>query len=287
MSEFAIKGLERLIGRIPQHSAPLPPESSSPILHYRLGANDAWNLLKYFERKTKHAGGYERPLELHTRNLRNMVLLALVEAFERYLKETAALCVDHLAPLTLDDRLGGFGKVDPARIAALFEERSTGRAVCESDTWSSTEDIAGRFNRLLNDLDAPNVAYQLLPKPKEPQHWRKLALDVLFQLRHTIAHNLGVITHADSLKLRRLTRQVVEAGKVLALTNGDVWYAKVFLDETVAWLNFRISERLCVLLTDIHARDPEALDPPSVARKVASQFQGAAKVANAEYVHLI
>jgi len=153
VSGFRVKGLDRLLASIPQHSEPLPPEASSPIQHYRLGANDAWNLLKYFE------------------------------------------------------------------------------------------------------------------------YWRKDALDTLFQLRHTIAHNLAVVTSSDALKFRRLTRSNVPAPAVLSLTNGDIWYAKVFLDETVSWLNERIRDRVCVLMTEIHRLDATSFEPKETAAKVAAQFR--------------
>ena len=40
--------------------------------------------------------------------LLGMILVNLVETFERYLKETAAACVDHLGRYVLDDRFNAF-----------------------------------------------------------------------------------------------------------------------------------------------------------------------------------
>ena len=47
-----------------------------------------------------------------------MVLGSLVEAFERFIKETAVVCVDAIAPFTIDNRFDQFsptgGSLGPA-----------------------------------------------------------------------------------------------------------------------------------------------------------------------------
>jgi hypothetical protein len=78
-----------------------------------------------------------------------MVLLSLVEAFERFIKETAALCIDHIGPLILDDRLKEF-KLTGNTLAAHFTEKSLGKSLCESDTWLDCKEIDERFRRILS-----------------------------------------------------------------------------------------------------------------------------------------
>lgn len=193
---ITIKDLGRRIAAIPSHTNSLPLEAESPVEHYGLGASEAWNLLQYFGRKAASSKAYERSLARHTTNLRNMTILALMESFERYLKETAATCVDVLVPYLVDDRVDCLGEVSAVRAVAHFEERTVGRAVAEATTWSRTDDIDGRFNKLLATVSAiENPKWSLLPaadKVKDPQYWRRASLGVLFQVRHTIAHNVGL-----------------------------------------------------------------------------------------------
>ena len=274
---IAIKDLGRRIAEIPSHTNDLPEEAASPFEHYQLGSREAWNLLQYFGRKVASTKAYAGPLTQHTTNLRNMTILALMESFERYLKEAAATCVDLLVPYLVDDRVDCLGEVSAARAVAHFEERTVGRAVAEATMWSRPEDIDGRFNKLLATLYVNEASkWSLLPtsdKVKDPDYWRRTSLGILFQLRHTIAHNVGLVTRSDGLKFRRLTKREVAAPRMLAPTNGDVWYAKVFLDETVLWLNGRICERLSVLLAQIHDDDPGVLDLNAVTSQIASAFR--------------
>jgi hypothetical protein len=56
------------------------------------------------------------------------VFISMVEAFERFIKELAAVCVDALASRVVDDRLKTLS-IDPRSLAAHFEVAiSTGRA---------------------------------------------------------------------------------------------------------------------------------------------------------------
>lgn len=89
------------------------------------------------------------------------------------------------------------------------------------------------------------------------------------------------MTRSDGLKFRRLTKRDVPAPRMRSPTSGDVWYAKVFLDETVAWLNGRICDRLCELLAQIHIDDPAAIDLQATATKLARAFRVVVTIAGA------
>jgi hypothetical protein len=146
MAGFKIANLDQLIAKIPQHTTPLPPSAERPIEHYQRGASDARSLLLYFERNVPRTKIHPAKFERHATTLRNMVLIGLIESFERYLKEVAALCADHIAPLVLDDRLSVF-RMNMRGIAAQFSEGSLGKAICESATWLDTVEINDRFGK--------------------------------------------------------------------------------------------------------------------------------------------
>jgi hypothetical protein len=266
------KELANWIARIPEHVGEMPAESASPIEHYTRGANDAWNLLKYFDRTAKRTTVYRAPYERHLVRLRSLVLLALVETFERFLKELAAACVDHLASIVLDDRLSILS-VRPSAVAAHFDEETIGKALCEGSTWLDSSEINTRFGRLLADHFG-DPKFKFFPGGRaDPDAWRRGAMDVLWQLRHSIAHNVGVITKSDAAKLRLLRRGPVAAPKMLQLTHSDVFCAKGFLDDLAQWSNGRVAARLAEVLTARHADDASLFAPQDRADGVAKVFQ--------------
>lgn len=270
----------KLISQLPEHLGDMPVESARPIEHFGLDADGYWNLLRYFDRNTIE--GYPAPRERHAIRLRSMVVLGFVETFERFLKEIAAVCVDQLAGRVLDDRFSVLS-VNARAVAAHFEEKTLGKALCEADTWLNSSDINSRFGRLLaGPFQKPS--FKFLPDPdqkKDPDHWRRISLDILWQLRHSIAHNAGVITRSDAAKLRLLRRAAVEGHKILQLTNGDVWYVKLFLDDLASWANARIVARLAELLTEIHADDSSLFASSEVADALAQLFRENVVVAGA------
>jgi hypothetical protein len=79
-----------------------------------------------------------------------MILVNLVETFERFLKETGAACVNHLARFVLDDRFNAL-KVQGSALAAHFDTDTLGRALCESATWLDCDEVNDHFRRLLAD----------------------------------------------------------------------------------------------------------------------------------------
>lgn len=270
----------RLISQIPEHLGEMPAESARPIEHYWFDATGYWNLLRYFERKT--TDGYPAPRERHVLRLRSMVVLGLVETFERFLKETAAICIDHLAGRVLDDRLTALS-VNARSVVAHFEEKTLGKALCEAEIWLNSGEINSRFGKLLSD-PFKSPSFKLLPEPdqrKDPDQWRRVAIDILWQLRHSIAHNSGVITRSDAAKLRLLRRGAVDGHKVLQLTNGDVWYVKLFLDDLASWVNARVAARLADVLTALHADDNTLFVPSEVADQLAQIFRETISLAGA------
>lgn len=278
-----IKDIHLRIAKFPDHVDLLPPESASPLEHYRRGANDAWNLLGYFERLAERARVYTSRYEAHAARLRSMVLLAQVEAFERYLKEIAAACVDELAPIVLDDRLTTL-TIQASALPAHFHEETIGKALCEGLTWLDSSAINTRFGRLLADHFA-GPTFKFFPDgKKDPDAWRRGTMDILWQLRHSIAHNVGVITMSDAAKLRLLRRGAVAAPRVLRLTSPDVWYAKNFLDDLAEWSNRRVAERLAEVLTGRYAEDSTLFAPQERADHLSKLFQVAVSVGGAQGV---
>lgn len=261
--------LPQRIACIPEHLADLPAESASPIEHYKRSANDARNLVAYFTRQGARANVYRGPFERHLTRLRALAFLALVQSFERYLKEVAAVCIDQVGPLVLDDRLSAYA-VPSRAIAAHFAEDDLGRALAEGQIWLDTDTINKRFRKLLAD-PFDDGAFWLFPHRPTPgaDEDRRRAMDILWQLRHSVTHNVGVITRSDAAKLRLLRRGHVEAPRVLALTEPDLRDVKLFIDELVDTSNQAVADRLAELLTTIHTRDPTLFDAQQRADKLA------------------
>ncbi|WP_437915423.1 hypothetical protein WME73_08950 [Sorangium sp. So ce302] len=281
MPRPTIANLEQRIADIAQHTAAMPPESGSPLEHYRRASNDAWNLLVYFERNIKRAPVYARAADRHLARLRGMVLLSLIEAFERYIKETAGVSAEHIVPLVLDnsDRLAKL-RVTPAGVAAHFSTQSLGRALCESDTWLSCESINERFRLLLAD-PFTRSGFDFFPRGNAANALLITTVETLWQMRHTLAHNLGMITQSDGAKLRLLVKAAVAAPSVLSPTGADVWYVKLFLDETTEWANGRVAARVAQLLTTLHIGDPTLFVPQQRADALAKLFRVQVTVAGA------
>ena len=182
----------------------LPDEARAPILHYRRTVADISGSLGYVERLVAERQRYQSVVDRHLGRLYGMALVNLVETFERYLKEVAAECVDRLADLVLDDRFNEF-PVQGATLASHFGSGSAGRALCESSVWLNCREINDHFRKLLSDPLRPGTFY-LFPKERgqEPidQIWRYELISLIWQIRNTSVHNLGVITRSDAVKLR-------------------------------------------------------------------------------------
>jgi hypothetical protein len=251
----------------------LPEESGVPHRHYRRSANDSWNLLVYVERNIRDVNVYRAPYERHMRRLSTMVLLSIVEAFERFLKEIAAECINHVAGCVIDDRLDVF-TVKGNVVAAHFAEVNLGKALCESLTWCDCDDTNKRFRRVLADPFKDGDFYifpQVSQRPEALRHRYEL-MSLIWQLRHTIAHNTGVITLSDAQKFRVLIKGQVDSPRLLWPTKADVSYVKLFLDETVELINREIGTRLSALLTTLHSKDQSLFAPENKAQELANLF---------------
>jgi hypothetical protein len=111
--------------------------------------------------------------------------------------------------------------------------------------------------------------------------WRYDTLSLVWQIRHTAVHNVGVITQSDAVKLRLWTREPVSAPNLLAPTRSDLNYLKRFLDETAEMCNQRIGDQLAQLLAFLHAQAPALFVPQEMADRVAAIFRRPLQVAGA------
>ncbi|QEH36061.1 hypothetical protein OJF2_46190 [Aquisphaera giovannonii] len=228
--------LHQKVREILQHVEDLPAEARIPLTHYNRSSTELWNLLLCIEQAIATEQSIvevPRPpaaIRSHMGQLHGMILVNLVETFERYLKEVAAACVDHIAPYVLDDRFKEF-KIQGSALAAHFGTGTLGRSLCESATWLDCRDVSDRFRHLLAGPFEPGK-FHLFAKQPAAELERFETLSVIWQLRHTIVHNVGVITQSDAIKLRLLVRGPVPREKILAPSRDDILYLKRFLDET-------------------------------------------------------
>jgi hypothetical protein len=202
-----------------------------------------------------------------------MVLLSLVEAFERFLKEMAAECINHASVLVADDRLDVF--TEGNLVAAHFGAASVGRALCESLPWCDCDETNKRYRRILSDpFDGGNF-YVFPSLTQQPAALRNRieTMSLIWQIRHTIDHNMGVITASDKLKFQILVRSIIEAPRLLWPSKGDVWYVKFFLDETAELINSSVAARLGELMTAIATTNPTHFQSDAKAQELANAFQ--------------
>lgn len=276
--------LAEKITEIVDHVEPMTSESGTPLKHYVRSVNDLWNLRVYTVKKIRDADHYPKVASDHLAALDRMLLVNVIEAFERFLKEVGAVCIDHLAKYVLDGRFDDFS-VKGNELAAHFEEDTLGKALCESSTWLNCKTINDRFRHLLADpFDSGKGQQQFYvfpgkSQPPEDERFRHDVMSLIWQLRHTIVHNVGVITRSDSVKLRLLARRVVTAPRLLRLTRDDLLYVKRFLDETAEKINERVCDRLAELLTTLHGDDPSLFDPLHEATALAGDFDRSVTVA--------
>ena len=181
---------------------PLPDEAKAPILHYRRTVAEIWGSLAYVERLISERERYQGVVDRHLGRLYGMALVNLIETFERFLKEAASECVDALAEFIVDDRFNAFA-LQGASLATHFGAGSAGKALCETATWLDCKEINDRFRKLLADPFEVGAFY-VFPKTgnQEPTagQWRYDLLSLVWQIRHTAVHNVGVITKSDAVK---------------------------------------------------------------------------------------
>jgi len=271
-----------------RHVAPLPPEARTAIGHYWRSAIDQQNMLNYVR---GHLLGV-RNLRASVRDdylsdLYAMLMLQAIETLERYFKEVAAVCIDFIGRYIIDDRFDTF-RIQGSSFAAHFGTDTLGRALCESSTWLDTTTINSRFRAILSDSfeDGKFVLFPNGRKDPPADRERFECLEIVWQLRHTQVHNVGVITQSDAIKFHLMIREPVESPRLLVPTRDDIGHLKQFMDETAEIANQRIGTRLAELLTTIHAGYPTLFAPQDMADRVTNAFGVVLSVAGATGVLL-
>ncbi len=106
-------------------------------------------------------------------------------------------------------------------------------------------------------------------------------MNLIWQLRHTIVHNVGVITRSDAAKLRLLAKKKLSSPRILLPTPNDLRFLRAYLDSQAKEINKRAGERLAVILTVIHASDPTLFAPQEEADAISKKFDFSLTVAGA------
>ncbi len=253
----------------------------SPIRNFEARANASLALIKYVDDHIQTQDIYQTVYDRHTALLHRMVLVNLVEAFERFVKELAILCVDSVASFTIDNRFESFS-ANGGLLAVQFNSSSVGRALCEADTWLSNSAINERFRQILKSHFDEQPWQYLFPNQKQQpaaERDRAKTLAILWQVRHNITHNTGLLTDADACRLTLMVRSKIASGESISPDISDLRYVKRFLVETANHTNNRIGLRLAELLTELYTDDNTLFDPQATANAVSSGFQQALTVA--------
>lgn len=266
--------LHRKVRDVLQHIIKLPPQASCPIRHYEKSVNVGSSLIKYIADHIETDDTYQSVYDRHMGHLQRMVLVELLESFERFLKELASVCVDFLAPYAIDDRFDEFIPRRGEQVAAFVHAGSIGRALCESDTWLKNETINRRFKSLLKTPFDSEWELLFPGRNQQPvaERERAATLAILWQIRHTLAHNVGVITQSDAMKFRMLMKTAVGADQQLFPSQNDLRYIKRFLSETATHVNKRVGQRLAKLTESFYDADPDLFDLQTKADELSRSF---------------
>lgn len=244
-----------------------------PLRNFEERTNACFNLIKYVDDHVLSQSIYRASYDRHMWLLHRMVLVSLVETFERFIKEIAVVCVDSVAPVTFDNRFDDFAPTGGS-LAAQFNAGSVGRAMCESDTWLSNKTINDRFRHVLKPHFGDPWEH-LFPNEKQPpaaERDRARTLAILWQLRHNITHNTGVLTDSDARRLTLMVKSRVQPDNMLNPTLSDLRYVKRFLVETANHTNNRIGHRLAELLTERHQDDATSFVAQEMADSISGSF---------------
>ncbi len=256
------------------HTVALRFGVESPIRNFEERTNACFSLIKYIDDHIATQSVYRASYDRHMSLLNRMVLVSLVEAFERFIKETAVVCVDAIAPFTIDNRFDQFSPTGGS-LAAQFNAGSIGKAMCESDTWLSNQAINERFRYILKPHFGEPWEHLFPNEKQQPsvERDRSGTLAILWQVRHNVTHNTGVLTDSDARRLTLLVKKEVSSGSTLNPDLSDLRYVKRFLVETANRTNNRIGTRLAGLLTERHQDDPTLFPPTKLADSISSSFQ--------------
>jgi hypothetical protein len=266
--------LHQKVREVVQHVSPLHAEADRPVQHFERSVNAGLQLLAYLDAHIDPNDVYAAVYERHLSHLRRLILAEFIEAFERFLKELAALCVDYLAPYTTDDRFDDFVPRRGDKIAAFVNAPTLGKALCEMDTWLNNSSINARFASLLKEPAGNDWEFLFPQANQQPAAERQNAatLAILWQIRHNLAHNVGVLTHSDSMKFRVLVGGPVTLDTRLAPSMEDIRFVKRFLSERASSTNERIGHRVAHLLTGFHTADGTLFDARTKANEVSQRF---------------
>ncbi len=234
-----------------------------PISHFKKDVAHAIRFLDYLIDLKKKTPVYEKGYERHRKAISSLAFFQIVACFERLLKELAAICVDALAPLCTDDRLSGFS-IRGEDAAPHVIDQTIGRALCETQMWHNIDDVTKRFKKVLasNPEITPNTPkladFNLFDVALGVASLRSeiKSLKVMFQIRHTIAHNLGTLTRSDAGKLQRILGQKIESPKELDIDRKHVYYLQQFLSPLVTEVNQVVAARLGQVLTQFRSTSP-------------------------------
>jgi hypothetical protein len=162
-------------------------------------------------------------------------------------------------------------------LAAHFAGSSPGKALCESGTWLDCQGINDRFKGYLrHPTDAQSIFHVFAPNSDTFR-----IMNLIWQLRHTIVHNVGVITRSDAARLRLLAKKKLASPRILLPTSDDLRFLQAYLDNQAKEINKRAGERLAVVLTAVHASDPTLFAPQEEADAISRKFGFSPTVAGA------
>jgi hypothetical protein len=273
------------------HSEEAPEESGAPIRHFERSMNDTLSALRYIDDHMDVESIYAAVYERHLAQMRRMALGNLIQAFERFVKETAIVCVDHVARCVHDNRYEKF-EADGNSIAINFQAGSIGKALCEGGTWMNIGSVNERFRKALAStfesvwdgwIFAPEKKLKSLATGTPPEVVAARAADeeamrrtttvaILFQIRHIIAHNVGLLVGSDAVKLRVFVKKEVTANRVLSPTNDDLRFSRQFLHVVAKAINELVGKRLAELLTELYEGDPTLFDAKTEADMISNKF---------------
>ena len=97
-------------------------------------------------------------------------------------------------------------------------------------------------------------------------------LSVLWQLRHSIVHNFGVVTQSDAVKLSRLCKRQINGDVQLDIRRTDFWYVKLFIMEFAEAANSKVHTELQNVLTNHFMTSSDDADKLTKAQEVANLF---------------
>src|SRR5262245_45781841 len=208
-----------------EHVGTMPPEAEAPLTHYMFAASAAVNMRRYLMQKLEKIGHYPAVRDRHFVTLNNMVLVNLIQAFERFIKDLASVCVDRLFDRVIDGRFDE-PQVRGSSLAAHFAGSSPGKALCESGTWLDCKGINERFKDYLRHPRDDKPVFHVFAPGSDT--FRTMSL--IWQLRHTVVHNVGVLTRSDAAKLRILARKPVHSPRMLLPEWDELRFLRSYLD---------------------------------------------------------